>query len=32
MRYSTESRKKNMLKDMRFCHLPQNLELNMVKN
>ena len=32
MRYSTEPRLKNMLKVMVFCHLLENLEINMVKN
>ena len=32
MRYSTEPRKKNMLKDMAFCPLQENLEINMVKS
>ena len=32
MRYSLEPRKKNMYKDMAFCHLQENLEVSMVKN
>ena len=32
MRYSTEPRYKNTLKDMAFRYLQENLEINMVKN
>ena len=32
MRYSLEQNTEYMYKDMAFCHLQQNLEINMVKN
>ena len=32
MRYSTEPRYKNTLKDMAFRYLQENLEINLVKN
>ena len=32
MRYSLEPKNIYMLKDMAFCHLLDNLEINMVKN
>ena len=32
MRYSTEPKFRNILKDMAFCHLQENLVTNMVKN
>ena len=31
MRYWTESKCRNMLKDIAFCHLPESLVINMVK-
>ena len=32
MRYSLEPKYRNMYKAMAFCHLQENLEINMVKN
>ena len=32
MRYSREPTYRNMYRDMAFCHLQENLEINMVKN
>ena len=32
MRYSIELKYRNMLKVMDFCHLQENLQINMVKN
>ena len=32
MRYSLEQSTENMFKDMAFCHLQENLAINMVKN
>ena len=31
MRYQLEPARKNMLKNMAFCHLQENLEINTVK-
>ena len=31
MRYSTEPKYRNTLKDMAFCHLQENLVISMVK-
>ena len=32
MRYSTEQHVENMFKVMAFCHLQENLEINMAKS
>ena len=32
MRYSLERKHRNMYKDMAFCHLQENLEINMEEN
>ena len=32
MRYSTKPNLENVLKDTAFCHLQENLVINMVKN
>ena len=31
MRYALEPRRKNMLKDMDFCHFLENFEINIAK-